>query len=168
MRRVRIFFALTLMAAASALSAARAQSGGAVAYLAEWDGIIHPVAVAYIRRAIERADAAQATVLILTLRTPGGLVDSTRDINSAILASRTPVVVFVGPSGSRAASAGFLIAVAADLVAMAPGTHIGAIEIGERFSVVELQEDVVERVLDAMRKTRINGRKVPVRRFIEK
>jgi ATP-dependent RNA helicase DeaD len=49
-----------------------------------------------------------------------------------------------------------------------PGTHIGAIEIGERFSVVELQEDVVERVLDAMRKTRINGRKVPVRRFVEK
>ena len=48
------------------------------------------------------------------------------------------------------------------------GNHIGAIEIGERFSVVELQENVVERVLDAMRKTRINGRKVPVRRFVEK
>jgi ATP-dependent RNA helicase DeaD len=48
------------------------------------------------------------------------------------------------------------------------GDAIGAIEIGERFSVVELQEDVVERVLHAMRKARINGRKVPVRRFVEK
>ena len=55
-----------------------------------------------------------------------GLVDSTRDINTAIIASKTPVAVFVAPSGSRAASAGFLIIMAADVAAMAPGTHIGA------------------------------------------
>lgn len=126
MRNLRILFALTLLAAGFALPAVRAQSRAPVAYLAEWDGIIHPVAVAYVRGAISKAEAANADVLVLTLRTPGGLVDSTRDINSAILASKTPVVVFVGPSGSRAASAGFLIAIAADLVAMAPGTHIGA------------------------------------------
>ena len=97
-----------------------------VAYLAEVDGIIHPVSAEYLRGAIAEADAAGAAVLIVTLRTPGGLVDSTRDINTAIIAARTPVVVFVGPSGSRAASAGFLITIAADVAAMAPGTHIGA------------------------------------------
>jgi membrane-bound serine protease (ClpP class) len=94
--------------------------------VAEWDGIIHPVAVEFVRGAIERADTANAAVLVLTLRTPGGLVDSTRDINTAIIGSKTPVAVFVGPSGGRAASAGFLITIAADIAAMAPGTHIGA------------------------------------------
>ena len=97
-----------------------------VVYLAEIDGIIHPVATEYVRTAIERADAAGAALLVLTLRTPGGLVDSTRDINSAIIRAKTPVAVFVAPSGSRAASAGFLITIAADVAAMAPGTHIGA------------------------------------------
>lgn len=95
-------------------------------YIAEVDGIIHPIATAYIRRAIAEADAAQADLLVIKLRTPGGLVDSTRDINTAIIQSKTPVVVFVSPSGSRAASAGFLITIAADVAAMAPGTHIGA------------------------------------------
>ena len=95
-------------------------------YTIEIDGIIHPVAAEYVRSAIAKADAAQAALLVLTLRTPGGLVDSTRDINSAIIRAKTPVAVFVGPSGGRAASAGFLITIAADIAAMAPGTHIGA------------------------------------------
>jgi len=76
--------------------------------------------------AIRRADAEQASLLVFTLRTPGGLVDSTREITTAMIAARTPVVVFIAPSGSRAASAGFLITMASDLAAMAPGTHIGA------------------------------------------
>lgn len=93
---------------------------------AELDGIIHPVAAQYVQRTIERADREGAALVVFTLRTPGGLVDSTRDINNAIIRSRAPVVVFVGPSGNRAASAGFLITIAADVAAMAPGTHIGA------------------------------------------
>ena len=97
-----------------------------VVYLAEVDGIIHPVSAEYLQGAIAQADSAGAALIVITLRTPGGLVDSTRDINTAILAAKTPVVVFVGPSGSRAASAGFLITMAADVAAMAPGTHIGA------------------------------------------
>lgn len=93
---------------------------------AEIDGIIHPVAVQFVQRTLERADREGASLVVFTLRTPGGLVDSTRDINNAIIRSRTPVAVFVGPSGNRAASAGFLITIAADIAAMAPGTHIGA------------------------------------------
>lgn len=95
-------------------------------YTAEVDGIIQPVVAEYLRRAIATADAANAALLVITLRTPGGLLDTTRDINRAIIAAKTPVAVWVGPSGSRAASAGFLITMAADVAAMAPGTHIGA------------------------------------------
>jgi membrane-bound serine protease (ClpP class) len=109
-----------------ALGGVGAQPATPTIYTAEVDGIIHPVAAEYIKGAITRADAAGATLLVLTLRTPGGLVDSTRDINNAIIAGKTPVAVFVGPSGNRAASAGFLITMAADIAAMAPGTHIGA------------------------------------------
>jgi membrane-bound serine protease (ClpP class) len=105
---------------------ARQDAPAPVVYLAEVDGIIHPVAAEYLRHAIEQADAAGAALLVITLRTPGGLVDSTRDINSAMIAAKTPVAVFVGPAGTRAASAGFLITIAADIAAMAPGTHIGA------------------------------------------
>ena len=90
------------------------------------DGIIQPVVTEYLRAAIQQADAANAALLVITLRTPGGLLDTTRDINSAIIAARTPIAVFVGPAGKRAASAGFLITMAADVAAMAPGTHIGA------------------------------------------
>ena len=75
---------------------------------------------------MDRADRAGATLVVFTLRTPGGLVDSTRDIVTHMLASKTPVAIFIGPSGARAASAGFLLTIAADVAAMAPGTHIGA------------------------------------------
>ncbi len=108
-----------------ALSAVSAQQPSRV-FTAEIDGIIHPVAAAYVREVIGQADAAGAALVVITLRTPGGLVDSTRDINNAIIHAKTPVAVFVGPSGNRAASAGFLITIAADIAAMAPATHIGA------------------------------------------
>src|SRR5688572_12574320 len=75
---------------------------------------------------ISRADAANAALVVFTLRTPGGLVDATRDIVTKMIAARTPIVVYIAPSGARAASAGFIIAIAADVAAMAPGTHIGA------------------------------------------
>ncbi len=121
---------LQLVAALTALLAlttARAQvQSVAHVYTAEIDGIIHPVAAEYVREVIAKADADGAALVVITLRTPGGLVDSTRDINNAIIHAKTPVAVFVGPSGNRAASAGFLITIAADVAAMAPATHIGA------------------------------------------
>ena len=109
-----------------AQEAAPRPAAAPVVYAAEVDALIHPVSAAYIVQTIDRADAEDAALVVLTLRTPGGLVDSTRTINSRIIAAKTPVVVFVGPSGSRAASAGFLITIAADVAVMAPGTHIGA------------------------------------------
>ena len=75
---------------------------------------------------MDRADRAGGALVVFTLRTPGGLVDSTRAIISHMIAARTPVAIFVGPAGARAASAGFILTIAADVAAMAPGTHIGA------------------------------------------
>jgi len=95
-------------------------------YSAVVDAMVHPVSAGFMVEAMNRADSDRAALVVFTLRTPGGLLDSTRTIVSRMLASRTPVAVFVGPSGNRAASAGFLITIAADVAAMAPGTHIGA------------------------------------------
>jgi membrane-bound serine protease (ClpP class) len=94
--------------------------------IAELDGIIHPIAAEYLTGVIDEADRSKAELIVVVLRTPGGLLESTRTIVSRIISSRAPVVVFVGPSGARAASAGFLLTLAADVAAMAPGTHIGA------------------------------------------
>ena len=97
-----------------------------VVYSAEVDSIIHPVSAEFMIDTMDRADRSGAALVVFTLRTPGGLVESTRAIVSRMIAASTPVAVFVGPSGARAASAGFLITIAADIAAMAPGTHIGA------------------------------------------
>ena len=97
-----------------------------LAVVAELDGIIHPVSAEYLASVIDQSDTAGADVVIIVLRTPGGLLDSTRDIVSRMIRSRAPVVVFVGPAGGRAASAGFILTIAADVAVMAPGTNIGA------------------------------------------
>ena len=90
------------------------------------DSIIHPVAAQFVLESLEHADEAGATALVIELNTPGGLLESTRQIFKAMLTARTPVVVYVGPSGARAASAGFFLLMAADVAAMAPGTNTGA------------------------------------------
>ena len=90
------------------------------------DGAIHPITDEYIGRALEQAKAQHADAVLIELRTPGGLVDSTREIIEKIIASPVPVIVYVGPSGARAASAGFFLLESADVAAMAPGTNTGA------------------------------------------
>ena len=90
------------------------------------DAPIHPITSEYITRAIDRAAADRARLLILVLNTPGGLDTAMREIISKILSSPVPVLTYVGPSGGRAASAGFFIGVASDLFVMAPGTNTGA------------------------------------------
>jgi membrane-bound serine protease (ClpP class) len=125
MLRLRALVYIVCAAAGATLLAA-APSDAPIVETALVDGIIHPVTSEFMRSAIARADADHAALIIFTLHTPGGLLDSTRDINNAIIAAKTPVAIFVGPAGYRAASAGFLITIAADIAAMAPGTHIGA------------------------------------------
>jgi membrane-bound serine protease (ClpP class) len=90
------------------------------------DGSINPISRDFVVRAIREAESRDAALIVITLDTPGGLEGSMRDIVAAELASTVPVVVFVGPSGARAASAGAFITLAADVAAMAPGTNIGA------------------------------------------
>jgi len=97
-----------------------------IVVVAEIDGIIHPVSAEYLGNAIDEADAAGADLVVLVLRTPGGLLESTRTMVDRMIASRAPVVVWVGPAGGRAASAGFILLMAADVAVMAPGTHSGA------------------------------------------
>lgn len=119
---------LLFMGLGSALMAAAqpAPANRPVVFTAVVDAVIHPVSAEYMMQIMDAADEAGASLVVFTLRTPGGLVDSTRDIVTRMLAAKTPVVVFIGPAGSRAASAGFILTIAADIAAMAPGTHIGA------------------------------------------
>jgi len=90
------------------------------------DDTINPVTDEYIGRAIADAERNKDQALLIEISTPGGLLDSTRDIIEKILASPVPVIIYVTPSGSRAASAGFFILESADVAAMAPGTNTGA------------------------------------------
>lgn len=87
---------------------------------------IQPITAEYIGRALAEAQRNHDKALLIELSTPGGLVDSTRDIINKILESPVPVIIYVTPSGSRAASAGFFILESADVAAMAPGTNTGA------------------------------------------
>ncbi len=91
-----------------------------------FDGVINPIAAEYMVGKIKKATEEKDRAIIIQLDTPGGLDTSMRIIVKEILNSRIPVVVYVAPSGSRAASAGTFILMAANIAAMAPGTNIGA------------------------------------------
>ena len=94
--------------------------------LVEIDGVISPVTIRIIGSAVERAQAEGAQALIIQLDTPGGLERSMRSIVQKLLNAEVPVVVYVAPTGARAASAGVFITMAAHIAAMAPATNIGA------------------------------------------
>jgi membrane-bound serine protease (ClpP class) len=94
--------------------------------VARLDTIIHPVAAEFVRKLVAQADEAGAAAVVLELDTPGGLLTSTRDVTRAMLQAETPVVAWVGPAGAHAGSAGFVVLMAADVAAMAPGTNAGA------------------------------------------
>lgn len=90
------------------------------------NGVINPVSSEFISKSLIRANAMQAEALVIELDTPGGLDTSMRNIVKDIIGSSVPVIVYVSPSGARAASAGVFITLAAHVAAMAPGTNIGA------------------------------------------
>jgi membrane-bound serine protease (ClpP class) len=87
---------------------------------------IQPITADYLERGLQEAARQHAQLVLISLGTPGGLLDSTRAMVQAIEASPVPVVIFISPSGSRAGSAGFFLLEAADIAAMAPGTNAGA------------------------------------------
>jgi membrane-bound serine protease (ClpP class) len=95
-------------------------------YIIKVSDAISPGVAEFVKDGIETAEKDSAACLIIELDTPGGLAESMRRIIQSILGSKVPVVVFVSPSGARAASAGVMITMAADVAAMAPGTNIGA------------------------------------------
>ncbi len=94
--------------------------------VARWDGPITPITADFVERIVKKAERERAKVLILQLNTPGGLVESMRKIIQSFSSTNIPVVVYVYPPGGRAASAGAIITVSADVAVMAPGTNIGA------------------------------------------
>jgi membrane-bound serine protease (ClpP class) len=108
-----------------ALPAAVGADAGAI-YIVTVSDAISPGVADFISQGIDQAESAGALAVLIQLDTPGGLAESMRDIVMRILASRLPVVVYVAPGGARAASAGVMITMAADVAAMAPGTNIGA------------------------------------------
>ena len=90
------------------------------------DGAIGPATASYIARAVEQAGVHQAQCLIIELDTPGGLLDSTKQIVQSFYSAKIPTVVYVAPTGANAGSAGCFITLAADIAAMAPNTSLGA------------------------------------------
>jgi membrane-bound serine protease (ClpP class) len=95
-------------------------------FVAQWQSAITPLTVEYIKRSIHRAEREGGNLFLLELNTPGGLESSMREIVQEFQRTPLPVVVFVYPQGGRAASAGAIITISADIAAMSPGTNIGA------------------------------------------
>ena len=126
--RVIGFLLLALGMASLLLShwAAPGQAKGDYIGVVKIDGAIDAVSSRYLSRAIGKAEGDEAVLIIVELDTPGGRLDSTRDMVEAILESRSPVAVYVAPSGAQAASAGTFITAAANFAVMAPATNIGA------------------------------------------
>ena len=114
------------LAGALAGNAAAQQIEGPHAVVINVDGVINPVKDRYIGRALEEAQDSGAVLVVVRLDTPGGLLDSTRDIVERLLDSPVPTAVYVSPRGARAGSAGTFITAAANFAVMAPATNIGA------------------------------------------
>ncbi len=113
-------------AALGIVVATAAPARGAVIARIAVDGMINPAVAAFVGESIARARSENAAVLVIQLDTPGGMLDSARQIVKDVLAAPLPVVVYVAPSGAGAGSAGVFITMAAHVAAMAPGTSIGA------------------------------------------
>ncbi len=115
-----------LLAALVSMAAGLAADKAPLVVEARIDTPIHPAAASYLRNTLAQANKDGASLVVLTLSTPGGLLVSTREMSTAILTSAVPVATYVAPAGAQAASAGFFLLLSGDVAAMAPGTNTGA------------------------------------------
>lgn len=140
-----VFTALAVAAVVPALAAAATSQPRVLAV--EFDNDVNPVTADYVVDEIKRGNAEHYNAVVILLDTPGGLADSMKDIYEAELASKVPIIVYVSPEGSRAASAGVWISQAADLLAMAPQTNIGSstpVSVGG----TDIQKDLRRKVVN--------------------
>ncbi|MGD8523286.1 MAG: hypothetical protein PVF56_19220, partial [Desulfobacterales bacterium] len=119
-------YLFTILLVSALIGANPAIAEGNTVFIIEVADAISPGTDAFINSGIDKAEQIGAACVIIELDTPGGLAESMRMIVQRILNSKIPVVVYVSPRGARAASAGVMITMAADIAAMAPGTNIGA------------------------------------------
>ena len=149
MLKIRLRFTLILFLAilsAMSLVSSVVNADSADIEILSVDGTIVPVVANYLDRGISRAESKGAAACIIELNTPGGLLNATEDIVQRILNAKVPIVVYVSPSGSWAASAGTFITLAAHVAVMAPGTSIGAahpVSVGE-----EMPEEVSKKITE--------------------
>ncbi|MCS6903472.1 MAG: nodulation protein NfeD, partial [Candidatus Bipolaricaulota bacterium] len=124
--RYRWRVAIFSLGLGAALVLGQSQAPAPLIAYAELASSINPITKDFLLRVITEAHRDNASLLVIRLDTPGGLLESTKDMVSAILNSPIPIVIWVGPGGARAASAGAFITMAADVAAMAEGTNIGS------------------------------------------
>ncbi len=116
-------------------------------YIIQVQGVINPPSAGFISESIEKSEKMEAEALVILLDTPGGLDTSMREIVKSIMGSSVPVIIYVYPSGARAASAGSIILLASHIAAMAPGTNVGAahpVSIGKDKVDKEMMQKVVK------------------------
>ena len=126
LRGLAVSAGMALVAGLGLFPATAGPAAAATVATLQLDGVISPIAVRLVSAALERAKAEGMTALVIQLDTPGGLERSMRSIVRDMLNSPVPVIVYVWPTGGRAASAGAFITLAAHIAAMAPATNIGA------------------------------------------
>jgi len=139
----------------------QAQVASPKVYVLTIKGTINPVLVDYVGRGIDQAERDNAQVVIIQMDTPGGLDTAMRDIIQKIVSSRVPVVVYVAPSGARAASAGVYITLSAHVAVMAPNTAIGAA------TPVQMGAEGVQQTPDEMKRKIINDAVAYIRSLAE-
>lgn len=147
---------------AAAPAASRADSGTQTVGRLQIDGEIEPVLAEYLVNGIEQAAGDHSSLILITMNTPGGLDTSMRQIIQAILRSPVPVVTYVYPTGSRAASAGFFILLSADIAAMSPGTDTGAAS-----PIMEVAGQTVQ-IDETLRKKILNEATAYLRSYVSK
>jgi len=150
-----------LMVTLLMVSVARAQTAGTSVDVITIKGTINPVLTDYVKRGVEQAEEDGASALIIQMDTPGGLDTAMREIIQEIINARVPVVVYVSPSGARAASAGVYITLSSHVAVMAPNTAIGAA------TPVSLGSDGEAQISDEMKAKIINDAAAYIRSLAE-